>query len=154
MTQNNLGNAYAALPTGERGANLEQAIGCYQEALTAYTAEAAPLDYAMTQNNLGLAYANLPMGDRAANLEKALECAEAASQAKGLAPWEQAEYLFTRGLIHLAFGHLDQALTDYQAAIPLATAITIAEALQELDKFAAGHPATPGLDTVRALFRK
>ena len=74
--QNNLGNAYLNLPTGDRGANLALAIACYEQALTVYTAEAAPFHYAGTQNNLGLAYANLPMGDRAANLDKALECAE------------------------------------------------------------------------------
>jgi len=153
-TQYNLGAAYADLPTGDRGANLGRAIACYEQALTVYTAEADPLQYAMTQNNLGLAYANLPMGDRAANLDKALECAEAALHAESLAPWERARFLFTRGLIHLALGRLDQALTDYQAAIPLATAITIAEALKELDRFAAVHPDTPGLDTVRALLSK
>ena len=153
-TQNNLGVAYAALPTGDRGANLGRAIECYEQALTVYTAEADPFHYAGMQNNLGLAYANLPTGHREANLEKALECAEAALHAKGLAPWERAEYLFTRGLVHLALGHLDRALADYQAAIPLATAITMAEALKELDRFAAGHPATPGLDTVRALLSK
>ena len=68
MTQNNLGNAYAELPTGDRAANLARAIDCYTEALRFYTAEAAPLEYAMTQNNLGNAYAELPTGDRAANL--------------------------------------------------------------------------------------
>jgi tetratricopeptide (TPR) repeat protein len=72
--QNNLGNAYADLPTGDRAANLEKAIECYRQALRFYTPEAAPLDYAMTQNNLGNAYADLPTGDRAANLEKAIEC--------------------------------------------------------------------------------
>ena len=49
-------------------ANLQRAIGSFTEALRFFTAEAAPLDYAMTQNNLGLAYADLPAGDRAANL--------------------------------------------------------------------------------------
>jgi tetratricopeptide (TPR) repeat protein len=151
MTQNNLGAAYQSLPTGERAANLARAIECYQQALRFRTPEAAPLDYATTQNNLGNAYSDLPTGDRAANLKQALECAEAALQVKGLAPWEWAEYSFTRGLIHLALGHLDRALADYQAGVPLATAITIAEALKELDKFAAAHPDTPGLDAVRAL---
>jgi len=152
MTQNNLGIAYRNLPTGDRAANLEQAITCYREALRVYTPEAAPLDYAMTQNNLGLAYLHLPTGDRAANLKEALQSAETALQVKGLSPWEQAEYLFTRGLIHLALGHPDQALADYQAAIPLADSITTADALKELNELATAHPDTPGLDAVRALF--
>src|SRR5260221_7782013 len=54
--QNNLGEVYRNLPTGDRAANLSQAIRCYQQALRFRTPEAAPLDYAMTQNNLGNAY--------------------------------------------------------------------------------------------------
>ena len=153
-TQNNLGNAYRNLSTGDRAANLREAIECYQKALTVYTPEAAPRNYAMVLNNMGLVYLHLPTGGRVTNLKEALQYAEAALQFEGWSPWERAECLSNRGLIHLALGHLDQALTDYQAALPLATAITIAEALQELDRFAAGHPATPGLDTVRALLSK
>ena len=154
MTQNNLGNAYLNLPTGDRGANLGRAIECYQKALTVYTSEAAPRNYAMVQNNLGLAHLHLPTGGRVTDLEEALQYAEAALQFEGWSSWERAECLSNQGLIHLALGHLDQALADYQAAIPLATAITIAEALQELDQFATGHPDTPGLDTVRALLSR
>jgi len=36
--------------------------------------------------------------------------------------------------------------------MPLADSITMAEALEELNEFAAAHPDTPGLDAVRALF--
>jgi CHAT domain-containing protein/tetratricopeptide (TPR) repeat protein len=71
---NDLGNAYQDLPTGDRGANLQRAIQCYQQALTVYTPEAAPLAYAMTQNNLGSAYRALPTGDRGANLQRAIQC--------------------------------------------------------------------------------
>jgi len=152
MTQNNLGTAYSDLPTGDRAANLAKAIDCYQEALRVYTPEAAPLDYGVTQDNLGMAYLHLPTGDRVTNLNQALEHAETALQINGLSSWNQATYLFTRGLIHLALGHQDQALADHQAAIPLADSITIAEALKDLNEFAADHPDTPGLDTLRALF--
>ena len=288
-TQNNLGTAYLRLPTGDRAANLAQAIRCYREALRFRTAEAAPLDYAMTQNNLGTAYLRLPTGDRAANLQKAIQCYQEAlriehlpsrsrarylrnlgdaygelenytsaiaayqqaidltsddpwlfnalgnayscqeqheqaveaytaaldlatadedkallyrnrasdlihlgrldeaeqdiEQARALAPdhpytharlgqlafaredypaavehytaaidrQPEAGFYFDRGLAHLALGHQDQALADYQAAIPLADSITIAEALKELNEFAADHPDTPGLDAIRAL---
>jgi tetratricopeptide (TPR) repeat protein len=63
----------------------------------------------------------------------------------------EAGFYFDRGLAHLALAHQDQALADYQAAIPLADSITIAEALKELNTFAADHPDTPGLDAIRAL---
>jgi len=86
------------------------------------------------------------------NLKQALEHAETALQINGLSSWNQATYLFTRGLIHLALVHQDQALADHQAAIPLADSITIAEALKDLNEFAADHPDTPGLDALRALF--
>jgi len=72
--QNNLGNAYSTLPGGDRQANLEQAITCYQQALQVYTREAFPVDWAMTQNNLGNAYRDLPEGDRQVNLEQAITC--------------------------------------------------------------------------------
>jgi tetratricopeptide (TPR) repeat protein len=151
-TQNNLGNAYAALPTGDRAANLERAIECYREALRAYTPEAAPLGYAMIQNNLGMAYLYLPTGDRTANLQQALEYAEAALRIEGLSPLVQGNFLFTRGLIHLALGHQAQAVKDHRVALDLADSITIADAQQDLNRLAADHPDTPGLDAVRAVF--
>jgi hypothetical protein len=36
MTQNNLGIAYRNLPTGDRGANLQQAIACYEAAIRGF----------------------------------------------------------------------------------------------------------------------
>ncbi len=63
MTQNNLGNAYVNLPTGDRGANLRRAIDCFEAALRVYTESDFPADWAMTQDNLGVAYRSLPTGD-------------------------------------------------------------------------------------------
>src|SRR5437879_2626282 len=71
ILQNNLGEAYRNLPTGDRASNLAQAMQCYQQALRFLTPEAAPLDYATTLNNLGNAYSDLPTGDRAANQTRA-----------------------------------------------------------------------------------
>ncbi|MDI9601533.1 MAG: tetratricopeptide repeat protein [Acidobacteriota bacterium] len=76
--QNNLGNAYGDLPTGDRCENLRRAIECYEAALTVYTEEAAPHQWARTQNNLGNAYQKLPTGDRGENLRRAMEYYEAA----------------------------------------------------------------------------
>ena len=55
-----LGSRYLGSHAGDRAANLERAIACFTEALRFFTAEAAPLDYAMTQVNLGAAYALAP----------------------------------------------------------------------------------------------
>ena len=78
MVQNNLGLAYADLPTGDRGENQKKAIDCYEAALRVWSERVFPLDWAATQNNLGNAYANLPTGDRGKNLGKAIGCYEAA----------------------------------------------------------------------------
>ena len=59
------------MPTGDRDQNLRQAIAYYEAALTLYTRETLPMDWAMTQNNLGLAVCNLPTGDRGRNLRRA-----------------------------------------------------------------------------------
>jgi predicted ATPase len=75
---NNLGNAYARLPTGDRGENLKRAIECYEAALRVRTERDFPQDWAGIQNNLGSAYADLPTGDRGENLKRAIECYEAA----------------------------------------------------------------------------
>ena len=79
-TQNNLGIAYANLPTGERGDNLRRAIACFEATLRVWTERDFPHDWATTQNNLGIAYANLPTGDRGDNLRRAIECYEAAAR--------------------------------------------------------------------------
>jgi predicted enzyme related to lactoylglutathione lyase len=73
MTQNNLANAYSNRINGSRADNLERAIEFYQAALTVYTLEDFPEDWAMTQNNLANAYSNRINGSRADNLERAIE---------------------------------------------------------------------------------
>ena len=70
--------AYTLLPEGDRAANLQKAIACFEQALRFRTPEADPLDYATTQICLGLAYRELPVGDRAANLQQAIACFEQA----------------------------------------------------------------------------
>jgi hypothetical protein len=78
MTQNNLGAAWAELPTGDRGENLHRAIGAYEAALTVYTRDSHPARWAMTQNNLGNAWSEVPTVDRANNLRRAIAAYEAA----------------------------------------------------------------------------
>ena len=78
VTQNNLGNAYSNLPTGDRGENLKRAIGCYEAALRVYTERNLPVQWAGMHNNLGNAYGELPTGDRGENLKRAIGCYEAA----------------------------------------------------------------------------
>jgi predicted ATPase/class 3 adenylate cyclase len=77
-SDNNLGVAYAELPTGDRNDNLRRAIACYEAALQVWTEHDFPLEWAFTQNNLGAAHAKLPTGNRADNLRRAIACFEAA----------------------------------------------------------------------------
>ena len=77
-TQNNLGTAYANLPTGDRGENLRKAIACLEAALRVRTEREFPVQWATTQNNLGSAYAVLPTGDREENLRQAITYFESA----------------------------------------------------------------------------
>src|SRR6266566_4764583 len=72
--QSKLGNAYYFLQTGNRVANLKQAITCYQEALRFWRPETHPLEYAAIQHWLGITYSELPTGDRTDNLEQAIAC--------------------------------------------------------------------------------
>jgi hypothetical protein len=57
-----LGARYYERTTGDRRANLQRSIECFTKALRFYTAEAAPLDYAVTQNNLGIATGSFRAG--------------------------------------------------------------------------------------------
>ena len=121
--QNNLGLAYAALPTvatGDRAANLQQAIACYREALRFLTPEAAPLAYAATQNNLGNAYLFLPTGDRAANLAAAIACYTAALQVEHLLPEDKALLHRNRADSLIRLGRLEEAEQDCAQARALA----------------------------------
>ena len=117
--QNNLGAAYSDLPTGDRAANLAQAIGCYQQALRFRTPETAPLKYAMTQNNLGTAYRELPTGDRAANLAQAIGCYQQALrfQAPEAEPFECRRTTRNLADLYFAQGAWDAALGAYRVAM-------------------------------------
>jgi tetratricopeptide (TPR) repeat protein len=77
LTQYNLGNAYADLPTGDRAENIQRAITHYQNALRFYTEHETEspirlMEYARLQSKLGDAYADLPTGNRANNLQQAI----------------------------------------------------------------------------------
>ena len=66
------------LPLGNKGSNMEIAITGYEVALTVYTREALPQEWAMTQNNLAAAYSDRIKGDRADNIEQAIAASTAA----------------------------------------------------------------------------
>ncbi|MBD2498653.1 CHAT domain-containing protein [Nostoc sp. FACHB-280] len=59
---------------GSKASNMEIAIAGYEVALTFYTQQAFPYEWAQTQNNLGLAYRYRIRGEQGQNLEQAISC--------------------------------------------------------------------------------
>ena len=68
------------LPLGDKASKIEIAITGYEVALTVYTLDAFPQNWAMTQNNLGNAYRNRITGEKAQNLEDAIPCFQLAKE--------------------------------------------------------------------------
>lgn len=126
--QNNLGNAYGKLPTGDRGENLKRAIACFEAALWVRTERDFPTDWAMTQNNLGNAYGDLPT-DREDNLKRAIDCYQAALRVRteGDSPREWAATQNNLGATYgdLMMGdrgeNLKRAIACFEAALRVRT---------------------------------
>jgi CHAT domain-containing protein len=74
----NFSNLIAQFPLGNKASNMEIAITGYEVALTVYTREALPIDWAATQNNLANAYRDRIKGDRTHNIEQAIAASTAA----------------------------------------------------------------------------
>ncbi|NCS01614.1 MAG: tetratricopeptide repeat protein, partial [Microcystis aeruginosa G13-11] len=68
----NFSNLIEQFPLGNIAINKEIAITGYEIALSIFTFDAFPQDWASTQNNLAIAYRNRIRGDKAENLEKAI----------------------------------------------------------------------------------
>jgi tetratricopeptide (TPR) repeat protein len=71
-------NLIQQFPLGNRLINLEIVTACYELALSVYTQDAYPEDWATTQNNLANTYSDRIRGERAANLELSIGCYELA----------------------------------------------------------------------------
>ncbi|MGH7999464.1 MAG: CHAT domain-containing protein, partial [Brasilonema sp.] len=65
-------------PLGNKASNMEIAITGYKVALTVYTSEAFPQEWATIQNRLGLAYRERILGEKAENIELAIAAFSAA----------------------------------------------------------------------------
>ncbi len=74
----NFSGLICQFPLGNRWSNVEIAIAGYELALTIFTREAYPQQWARTQNDLGAAYGERIRGDRAENLEREIAACQAA----------------------------------------------------------------------------
>jgi hypothetical protein len=63
-------------PTGGRAENLERAIDAFEDALTVWTREANPEEWAATHMKSGIAYRERLAGHRSENRERAVACFE------------------------------------------------------------------------------
>jgi len=129
VAQNNLGNAYKGLPTGDRSEYLARAIACYEAALRVWTKNDFPMLWASAQNNLGEAHRSLPTGDRSENLARAIASYEAA-----LCVWTEYEspldWAMTQNNLGIAYRNLPtgdrsenlaRAIACYEAALRVRT---------------------------------
>ena len=115
---------------GTAGRTSSAASVHFAEALRFFTAEAAPVDYALTQHNLGLAYAALLTGDRAANLARAIGCYTEALRFRTpeAAPRNYAATQNNLGLAYAGFptgdraANLARAIGCYREALRFRTA--------------------------------
>ena len=128
-TQNNLGNAYQELPTGDRAENLQSAIAAYEAALRVFTEEDYPANWATIHNNLGNAYGDQPTGDRVKNLRSALAAYDAAlrvlTEEDYPANWATTQNNLGTAYVQLPIGdrgeNLRSAITALEAALRVYT---------------------------------
>jgi CHAT domain-containing protein len=129
QTQNNLAIAYSDRVKGSRADNLEWAIACYQSALTVYTPDAFPQDWATIQNNLAVAYLYRIKESKPDNLEQAITCYEnaLAVRTKDTFPEDWAQ---TQNNLGLAYSNrikgakadnLERVIACYQSALTVYT---------------------------------
>jgi CHAT domain-containing protein len=114
---------------GEKADNLERAICAYRKALSVYTPQAFPQEWAMTQNNLGTAYHQRIREEKAENLELAIAAFLAALEIRTCEEFPQ-EWAMTQNNLGNAYrdrlggekaDNIEMAISAYQAALEVYT---------------------------------
>ena len=125
----NFSNLIAQFPLGNKASNMEIAITGYEVALTVYTREALPIDWAATQNNLANAYRDRIKGDRTHNIEQAIAASTAALNVYTREALPQS-WAATQNNLALAYidrikgdraDKIEQAIAAYTAALTVRT---------------------------------
>jgi CHAT domain-containing protein/predicted enzyme related to lactoylglutathione lyase len=120
-------NLLSDFPLGSRANNLEIAIAGYEIALSNFTFNSFPEEWAMTQNNLGRAFSERIRGERAENLERAIAFYEAALQVRTRQAFPQ-DWAMTQN--NLATAYIDRIKGDRGENIE--RAIRLLEAASEV----------------------
>lgn len=136
QVQNNLGIVYrdacggqSHRILGDKAENLEQAIACYQNALSIRTREDFPELWAQTQMNLASAYRHRLRGDAAENVEIAIVANQSALQVytKAAFPtnWAEVHMNLANAYLHRIHGdrseNLEKAIAAHKSALQVLT---------------------------------
>ncbi|WP_052308467.1 MULTISPECIES: CHAT domain-containing tetratricopeptide repeat protein [Moorena] len=119
----------AKLPLGDKASTIEIAITGYEVALSVYTREAFPFDWAKTQYNLGNAYRNRITGEKAENLEEAIGCYKLAlevhTRERFPIDWAQTQHNLGTAYYYRVIGqkaqNIEQAIACHQEALRVRT---------------------------------
>jgi tetratricopeptide (TPR) repeat protein len=114
-------------PRGERAANLERAMECFEKALTVYSREQDVEARIIVQFDLGAAYAQRIRGERAENLEQAIGIFETAlreaAPSKYPALWAHIQHnlgaAYAERIRGSRAGNLERALHAFDAALTI-----------------------------------
>ncbi len=127
--QNRLASATKEDRSTDRARAIEEAIHLRQDALSVYTLERFPHQWAMTQGNLGNDYQDRPTGGRRENLERAIASYQAALQVYSRVSYPE-EWATMQNNIGNAYqerltgnrhDNLEQSLACYQNALQVRT---------------------------------
>ncbi|WP_293096514.1 CHAT domain-containing tetratricopeptide repeat protein [Moorena sp. SIO3I6] len=125
----NFSNLIQQFPLGDKASTMEIAITGYEVALTVFTREAFPIDWAQTQNNLGIAYAQRIEGEKAQNLEVAIPCYQLALEVRTREAFP-IDWASTQNNLGIAYSdriegekaqNLEDAIACYQLALSVYT---------------------------------
>jgi tetratricopeptide (TPR) repeat protein len=122
-------NLIAQFPHGNITTHKEIAITGYEIALTIFTFDAFPQDWAMTQNNLAVAYCDRIRGEKADNLERAIAACQEALKVRTFDAFPQ-EWAATQNNLAIAYidrirgekaDNLEKAIAACQEALQVYT---------------------------------
>ncbi|GCA83399.1 hypothetical protein MiTa_03392 [Microcystis aeruginosa NIES-4264] len=125
----NFSNLIAQFPLGNIATHKEIAITGYEIALTMFTFDAFPQEWAATQNNLAAVYYSRIRGEKADNLEKAIAACHEALKVRTFDAFPQ-EWARTQNNLAAAYSdrirgdeaeNLERAIAAYQEALKVYT---------------------------------
>jgi CHAT domain-containing protein len=122
-----LGNLTLEFPLGNRAANTELSIICYESALKVFTKADSPIDWSMVHNNLAGAYNYRILGDKAENIEASIfhhkSVLEVISKDSSLERWVMSQLNLGTAYKNRIRGNraenLEKSITYYKSVLEL-----------------------------------